>query len=249
MSTSTTDAISSKFNTCGKDAGLAGNIKFNFAGMCLRIILLFHLFLASKSEAQIRHMFDSLKYDLSREKSFFISLDGKNSIIRDLPVKMFGIQAGYSFNKRTNLYLGFYFSRNDDRLISNPTAAAKGLTKDSNSVWQKFHLAYVNAGCDYYFYNKKKWRLSIPVALGIGKGTNKTYKMYTTIEDHRYVVVPFEIGFYATYKISWWIWAGAGMGTRVSLVSPQFNGPFYTYGLSLRFEEIYKRFNTWYKKQ
>ena len=53
--------------------------------------------------------------------------------------------------------------------------------------------------------------------------------------------MPAEIGFFANYKLTWWAWLGAGMGTRVSLVSKGFTGSYYTFGISLRYGEIYKR--------
>ena len=70
-------------------------------------------------------MYSNIRTDLRGEKSAFVSLDGKNSIVRDVPIKLFGLQAGYLFNQRTNLFLGFYNSYNKENIISNPRAGAK----------------------------------------------------------------------------------------------------------------------------
>lgn len=186
------------------------------------------------------------------EKSWFICLDGKNSIIRDLNIKLFGLQTGYTFNGRTNLYLGYYGSYNRESLvIENPTAKT-GAT-DSNTVFARYRLSYFNLGCEYNFVNSKKWRMSFPVGLGIGKGYAEKYKVLRSkekpFENKSSTVMPLELGFYINYKIKWWIWAGAGLGTRFSLNASQYSGSYYTYGLSIKFGEIYYRGRAWYREK
>lgn len=197
---------------------------------------------------QIRHMFDSIKYDLKHSGSFFVSLDGKNSIIRDRPVKMFGFQAGLLFNKRTNLYAGYYASYKNTRTIYNPTAA-KGEV-DSNTVDMRYRLEYLNIGCEYYFKDTRKWRFSIPFSIGLGAGRDIRYKKLgnDVLSDKRHKVVPLELGFNARYKLFWWMWISGGLGTRLSLASTEYNGSYYTFGLSLRTGEIYNRFRAWYEE-
>ena len=191
-------------------------------------------------------MFDSIKYDLQQDKSWFVCLDGKNSVIRDMRTKLFGLQLGYLYNHRTNLYIGYYSTDNHQtRIIENPSAQ-NGNT-DSNTVFLKYNLAYFNFGCEYYFYNTEKWRMSFPVALGIGMGNDQTYTIKKTLVQHSKTVVPLDIGFTVNYKIKWWVWAGAGIGTRLSLASSKYNGPYYYMGLSLRTGEMYYRARAWYR--
>ncbi len=192
-------------------------------------------------------MYSNIRTDLRGEKSAFVSLDGKNSIVRDVPIKLFGLQAGYLYNKRTNIFLGFYSSYNDEAIIKNPTAAI-GKT-DSNTIWQAYKLTYFNLGCEYYFHNSKRWRFSIPFAIGIGGGLDKQRKSDKILYEKSTFVMPAEIGFWANYKLTWWLWLGAGMGTRVSLVSKGFSGSYYTFGLSLRYGEIFNRSKALVKKK
>jgi hypothetical protein len=192
-------------------------------------------------------MYSNIRSDLKGEKSAFVSLDGKNSIVRDVPIKLFGLQAGYLYNKRTNIFLGFYKSYNDEGIIKNPTADF-GKT-DSNTIWQAYKLTYLNLGCEYYFHNSKRWRFSIPFAVGIGGGSIKQRNSVQEISKKSLFVMPAEVGFWANYKLTWWLWLGAGMGTRVSLVSKGFTGSYYTFGLSLRYGEIYNRTKKLVKKK
>lgn len=213
--------------------------RINFAGMKYRVLLVFLLAFTALAEAQFRHMFDTIRYDLKQKKSFFVCLDGKNSVIRDMPVNMFGLQAGYTFNKRTNLFTGFYRSYNDEKIAYNPTAKSGQI--DSSTEFLRYRLTYLNIGCEYYFHNSNKWRFSIPFSIGIGGGKEVRRYNYKEISRNTYTVAPVELGFYAHYKLTWWVWPGAGIGTRVSLANRSFNGPYYTYGFSFRLGEIYER--------
>ncbi len=196
--------------------------------------------------AQIRHMLDTIKYDLKQDREWFICLDGKNSVIGAQSTKLFGLQYGYLYNKRTNLFIGYYSSYNTQaQILDNPTALPG--TRDSNTLFLKSEIAYLNFGCEYYFKNTKRWRMSFPVALGIGQGRDETYttKKYMGIEKK--LMIPLDFGIYVNYKIKWWLWAGAGIGSRISFASTKYSGSYYTFGLSLRFGAMYDRVRTWYK--
>jgi len=198
--------------------------------------------------AQVRHMLDSIRYDLHQDKEWYICLDGKNSVIKDLQTKIFGLQFGYTYNKRTNLYVNYYTSYNTQaQILSNPTAGYN--KRDSNTVYVTPRLTYMNIGCEYYFLNTKRWRMSFPVGLGIGQGVEETTSLKSKPSTVKHTVIPLELGYTINYKIKWWIWAGAGIGTRLSLASTRFNGPYYYMGLSLRFGEMYNRARAWYRDQ
>ncbi len=197
------------------------------------------------SEAQVRHMMDTIRHDIrQRPKVFFISLDGKHSIIRDLSLKMFGLQTGYLFNKRTNLYIGYYTTLdNNKRVYENPTAGPR--SEDSNTIYTTYGLAYFNIGCEYYFYNSKRWRLSFVAATGTGMGWDKFTRKDKVIEQKNSLVMPVEFGFNASYKLRWWVWLGAGIGTRLSTILSNYNGPFFTYGIQLKTGEMFRRTKKW----
>lgn len=225
----------------------AGIFKFNFAEMFKTFSLLLTLFTASISEAQLRNMFGNIAYDLKQEKNFFVGLDGKNSIIKDVPIKLFGLQAGFLYNKRTNLCFGFYTSYNDEAKIYNPTALPESY--DTNTVWQKYKLSYVNIACEYYFHDSRHWRFSIPFGIGLGGGADRKRKLSGLYDFHSKTVMPLELGFRANYKITWWLWVSAGMGTRMSLASTRYNGSYYSFGLSLKTGAIYRRVRDWSRRE
>lgn len=211
------------------------------------IALLIFLTVSVNTKAQLRHCIDSIRYDLKQKRSWFLSLDGKNSVVSDLNFKLFGLQFGYLYNKRTNLFVGFYTNTQPVvRISENPTALNGG--RDSNTVYDRYSITYFNAGCEYYFHNSKKWRFSIPVSLGIGLGNNQLTRNGKILKQKSSTILPLEFGATAYYKIKWWIWAGAGLGQRVAIGDSKYSGPYFTIGLSIRYGEIYNRVEKWYKK-
>jgi len=213
-----------------------------------KIGLLISLFLCLTANAQVKHMFDSMRYDFKQRKKFFVSLDGKNNLVSDMNLKMFGLQGGYQYNKRTSVYLGIYWTYNNpSKIIANAPAVGQS---DSNTIYSSYGITYINFGTEYIFFNTKKWRLSIPAALGIGRGYNIITQNNKVIKKERSGILPLELGLNVSYKLKWWLWIGAGIGTRFSLNSTnEYNGSFYTFGLQLKTGEIYKRVKKLVKKE
>lgn len=207
------------------------------------------LFLLSfNANAQLRHMFDSMRYDFKQPKKFFVSLDGKNNLVSDLNMKMFGLQGGYQYNRRTSLYLGIYWTYNNpSKIVANAPLAGQS---DSNTIYSTYGISYINVGCEYVFFNNKRWRMAIPLALGRGRGSNVFTQNKVQIREEKPRIIPLEIGMNVSYKLKWWLWVGAGIGTRISLNSThEYNGAFYTFGLQLKTGEIYRRVKKWAKKE
>lgn len=210
-----------------------------------KTILFLFILISVSLNAQVRHAIDTIKYDLTKKGKFYLSLDGKNSIVGDLKVKMFGLQGGYLYNNRTSLYVGFYNSyANAVTVVENRTAPL-GRT-DSNTVYATYGMGYFNFGLEYMFHDSHKWRLSVPLAMGIGAGLYEKYtvnnNIKNTIQLRHPGIIPIELSINASYKLKWWLWIGGGLGTRVSLThSHEFNGPFYTFGLQIKTGTIIKR--------
>lgn len=232
-----------------------GKYQFNnSSNICLfccllkKSLLLLFILLNLSMQAQVRHVLDTIKFDLSKRGKFFIGLDGKNNLVGDFKIKMFGVQGGYIYNNRTSLYVGFYNTYGDRSTIVENTTAAQGKT-DSNTVYATYGMGYINLGLEYMFHDSKRWRLSIPIAMGLGAGRYSKHSM-KTVYDNRYPgIVPIELSINASYKLKWWLWVGGGLGTRVSLShSHEFNGPFYTFGLQFKTGTIIRRAREAYKE-
>lgn len=180
---------------------------------------------------------DSIKYDYQHKRRFIIGFDGKRSFIGDLNIKVFGLRGGYEYNGRTSILVGIY----------NTTDKIKNIDSSSNipgspKVYKSsVGLGYISGILEYRFYKDKKWELSVPMQLGIGAGRLNYYRNDTLISKKAPIVLPIELGFNANYNIKWWLTITGGIGTRVSLVNTQFNGAFYSLGIQLNTEAIYRR--------
>ncbi len=206
-----------------------------------KIVFIFLLFCMNAASAQTRHFLDTIRYDLKQTKRFYLSLDGKNNIVGDLNIKMFGLQGGYIYNRRTSLYMGLYLTSKEATVIAENYNLNAGKT-DSNTIYNSYGMTYLNFGCEYIFCNNKKWQLSIPAAIGIGSGTFKRFSEIKYYEAKYPTIIPFETGLKASYKLTWWLWLGAGLGTRISLNSTHYyNGPFYTFGLQVKTGAMIKK--------
>lgn len=214
-------------------------------------ILTFILTLSFVSaNANSLHIIDSIRHDLRQKHRFYIGFDGKNNIVSSLNIKMFGLQGGYIFNSRTSLYMGLYntYDNNNTNILVNPTAGP-GLT-DSNTVYEKYGMGYLNFGIEYIFLNSKRWLLSAPVAIGIGAGRYTKQTQREVLQYKTPGITPLEFGVNASYKLTWWLWLGAGLGTRISINSTHsFNGPFYSFGLQFKTGEVVKRIEKALKKK
>lgn len=216
----------------------------------LKKLIIFILFInVIGVKAQLnRHVIDTIKFDLKQKKKLYVSLDYKNTFVSDLSTKMFGLQLGYIFNKRTSLYIGYYAANETRKEVANPTAV-NGNT-DSNTIYQYYGLNYFNIGIDYIFYNTKRWRFSIPLSIGLGSGYSHLSSLKTNFGTTKTNVVPLEFALYGSYKITWWIWFGAGMGSRIMLNNKSgYNGTFYSIGIQLKTGEIYRRTKNWVEKK
>lgn len=208
------------------------------------VLSIFLVCTGAQLKAENRHLIDSIRFDLKQKKRFYIGFDGKNNIVSSLNLKMFGLQGGYIYNNRTSLYIGLYntYDNNNTNILNNPTAPI-GKT-DSNTVYESYGMGYINFGIEYIFLNSKRWLLSTPVAIGIGAGRYKQIRQDEVLEHKTPGIKPLEFGINASYKLTWWVWLGAGLGTRISINKTHaYNGPFYSFGLQIKTGEMIKRIN------
>lgn len=214
-----------------------------------KLVIICTLLSSHQAFGQLRHFLDTMKYDISQRGKFYVGLDGKNNIVNDLKIKMFGLQGGFIYNKRTSVYMGLYFTSKEAVTISENYTARAGTT-DSNTIYNAYGMSYLNFGTEYIFYNNHKWQLSVPMAIGLGSGSYRRFsqnKFYTATYPP---ILPLETGMNASYKLTWWLWLGGGLGTRISLNSTHYyNGPFYTFGLQIKTGAMVKKVKEAMQKQ
>jgi hypothetical protein len=171
-----------------------------------------------------------------------IGFDAYRSFYSGAPVKFNGIRFGAEFIGVHRFGFGFYGLKKDlvfsDLTVSSPHAT------DTSQV--KFQLNYSAFFYERVFYKTKRWEISIPLYLGGGalngfvEGSDGIF--------YKYLATSFSLlntGINAKYYLFSWLAPRIGSGFRFTFNTEKnlrkaFNGPYYTFGISILVGELYK---------
>lgn len=186
---------------------------------------------------------DTFSHYLKEKPSFYFSLDGRSSFVRNKPATIDGIRFGLNYGGKIRLLLGFYDLR---RPIYRDYIYAQATPNEERRT-QRSDFFYLGITCDYVLYNTKRWKLALPVKLGYGLGSRIELNESQEIKVNKQLrFVPLEVSLWSTYRITPWLHAGAGLGYRYALfnsvVSGDFSAPIYSYGISLDVEWLYEKY-------
>lgn len=220
-------------------------IHCNYGYIIKTACLLFAFFLAGNCFAQYRP-WDTVAYYVKNNKPvYLIELDGRNSFIREAPVKIDGLRVGVDYGNKIRFFLGAYLSRG----AVERTFITNRYTVNERHVRQRLSMFYMAATAEYVVYNSPHWELAVPVQIGFGKGNRWRYDGITGVmfEHKQPAFVPFEVSFRAMYRILPWLNVSAGLGYRYALfsnsVSDDFSAPVYTYGIGISPVKLLKKLN------
>ncbi len=167
-------------------------------------------------------LLDSIREELQKPSSFFVALDGRNTVVEDFPGTMYGFMYGWDYG-RLLVGTGIYGMK--------PFTLTSRVGTDT--IRNAYDFSYISSTLEYSFHETRKWRLSLPLQIGIGYGDRKKMINSTVAEHKRPLLIPGEAAFRAVYKATRYVGLSAGVGLRVSLVnSSNFDGPIYYFGLS-----------------
>lgn len=175
---------------------------------------------------------DSIRNALNTKPSIIVGFDGRNTIVSDYSNTIFGIMYGWDYGKIA-VYTGVY--------VMKPFRLYNIQGTDTLSV--SYDFSYISSTLEYDFFVNKRWRLSVPVQLGIGYGHRVNYHFNEPVRVSNPLLIPVEARFNAIYKATRYLGLGAGLGLRKSLInSSRFDGPVYSFGLVFRWGNIWKDF-------
>lgn len=191
-------------------------------------MLSFFIF-SSQGHAQL---FDSIRTSFDYKPKFLVKFDTRNSFISNQYAKIHGIKVGLSFNKTTNIGIGYHWmpKRLIERNLSN-----------SNKIDLKF--GYAVAFFEYNFYKSKYWSAEIPVQIGFGKAQYDYVSLPITI-DSSWIII-YEPAMTIEYKFLKYFGIGGGVGFRLAIKSNQqikesFTAPEYILRFKIYSGDIYK---------
>ncbi len=184
---------------------------------------------SSQARAQL---FDSIRTSFDYKPKVLLKFDTRNSFISNQYAKIHGIKFGLSFNKTTNIGIGYNWM--PKRLIERNFP-------NSNKIDLKF--GYVVAFFEYNFYKSKYWSAEIPVQIGLGKAQYDDVDLSITTASSWIII--YEPAMTIEYKFLKYFGIGGGVGFRLAIKSNQqikesFTAPEYILRFKIYFGDIYK---------
>ena len=192
------------------------------------LILSFFIF-SSQGHAQL---FDSIRTSFDYKPKFLLKFDTRNSFISNQYAKIHGIKVGLSFNKTTNIGIGYHWM---------PKRPLEPTLLNSNKIDLKF--GYAVAFFEYNFYKSKYWSAEIPVQIGFGKAQYDDLDLAMTTGISWIII--YEPAMTIEYKLLKYFGIGGGVGFRLAIKSNQqikesFTAPEYILRFKIYSGDIYK---------
>ncbi len=222
-------------------------IKIYSRFLCLLFILFsFKVFTQnSLSDTIIVTYPDSLRPRLS----YAINWDARSSIIKEQRVNIWGVNTGIILGrKRNQITLGYYWLNFNSylRLLDLRKSAAKRVNLD---YYTKTDLYFFSLMYWKNFINNKRWRVSVPVEVGIGATKNENVGLFNEILiwKRKDYFVPIQAGVYVGWKATRWGGLSVQGGYRYAMhqknILENYNGLYYSLGANVQLElltDLYK---------
>lgn len=188
---------------------------------------------------------DSLRPHLS----YAVNWDARSSIIKKQRVNIWGINTGIIVGrKRNQITLGYYWLNFNSylRLIDLRKSAAKTVNLN---YYTKTDLYFFSLMYWKNFVNNKKWRVSVPIEMGIGTTKNENVSLLNEIRvwKRKDYFIPIQAGVYVGWKATRWGGLSVQGGYRYALhqknIPANYNGLYYSLGANVQLEfltDLYK---------
>ena len=210
-----------------------------FKSTALRLTILLSVFFLHQIPTIIaQEKFDLSRYSQALEKKprFVAGLNNKRSLANGEPVRIWGIYAGMDYDEEIRFSLGLNF-------LSAPLIEKHiGIPAASDTTTTSTNFGYWSFGSEFTIFRNEKWKLSLPVSVGLGQ-----VKIIETqageIREASFASFPLETSGAAIYYLRDWLGLKAGMGVRIALGKrgfQTFTAPFYKIGIGIYPSVLYQ---------
>ncbi|MCB0795267.1 MAG: hypothetical protein KDB88_11075, partial [Flavobacteriales bacterium] len=131
--------------------------------MTVRILMLGAILSTSPLAAQL---LDSIGHFLHQPVRLNVIVDARGSFINNRSARIMGIKIGLEHTDRVRYGLGYNFLLSP--VERDITVHEDGLTRQ---VASRLRFGYVAPYFSYTFFVKRRWAVSIPVQVGVGRGS------------------------------------------------------------------------------
>ncbi len=180
--------------------------------------------------------------------NFALNWDARSSFLGDKAVNIWGVNTGVIVGKkRHQMTFGYYWLTTNAiaRLIDFRKSAARLLNLD---YYTKTDLFYFNFMYWHNFIETPRWRVSLPVEIGVGSTRNAKNSLLNDYQlwKRNDFFIPIQSGLYLKWKATRWFGLSTQIGYRKSLIqrniNDKFDGIYYSYGIALNpeiFTDLY----------
>lgn len=182
-----------------------------------------------------------------------IGLDSRHSFVGNTfknPIYILGAQVGVRYH-RFKYWMGFYMTSSKTKVtVVDPIGIQK-----KEKVYRDVHLYFASVCAEYIFLNHKYMELTIPLEIGIGQSMTAYYTLTDQLmRNRRALFLPIQVGITVLLKPTRWVGLNGKIGYRETLQFSDFKGDYdgiyYSYGISLFLGTIYKDIQSkWCKKK
>lgn len=186
--------------------------------------------------------------------TYTINWDARSSVVNNRLVNIWGVNTGIQFGRnRHEITFGYYWLTFNSllRLIDFRKDAARLVNLN---YYTKTDLYYFNLMYWPNVIENARWRLSIPLEIGIGATQSADRQVLNDIMIWRRTdfFLPAQIGLYLKWKASRWVGFSVQGGYRYAIyqqnMPTNYNGAYYSFGVSLEKYLFIDAYN-WTKKQ
>jgi hypothetical protein len=222
-----------------------------------RTLLLFHLLILPLCLVAQKKLPFLLTPDTTRftKVDWALNLDTRSSYANQKFVNIIGVNSGIAMGrKRSEITIGYYWVNFNSllRFIDLQKNASRLVNLD---YYNRTNLYYLNLMYFPYLINNQRWNFSLPIEIGIGSQNTTRTSLLNDLEiwKKNNWFVPVQAGIYVEFKASRYFGMSLLTGYRYSAyshnLSESFNGPYYSYGVSIYSNVMYRDAHKWWKKR
>lgn len=203
------------------------------------ITILILMILSSTLKAQRDIDFGKYRAALKGESKWTVGFAGNRSVADGEPVRFFGLYVGKDYDDLLRLALGIQFL---NPMLHEQEIRSQGALPDT--IRRTTEMAYWFFRSEFTYYRTEKWKLTLPVSIGLGSVKRmETRTNWSKARMRENATAPLEFGTHAIYFINPWLGLKAGLGIRLALGKESFStfsAPYYKLGIGLYPVELYK---------
>jgi hypothetical protein len=206
--------------------------------MLMKNLLFFLLLFPLASFAQFA---DSLREVVRHKSSIDARLESRYSFMDHRLISVSGVRLGIAFQRK--LRIGGGISWLSTELAEEKSPFYRDIRPAGVNRYFKFvYLCYY---ADFVFHKTKRWQLSVPIQAGGGLSwfQDKTGYSFSN-RDPKYLLLLYEPGITAQFKVFKWAGLGADVAYRFTLknrqkISGQLNSPTYSFKILFWFDQLF----------